>query len=130
MPPFLFYYIAKRGNLRDYDLWWLRTPGVDTSENVDYSKASYCSTTGALFNKETSVNDNNIGVRPGMNLKGASILFQALADGGKNVEAGKIKVVGESTTCNDWRLMLLDNGRAAFKAEESFSTDENQRIVF
>lgn len=102
------------------DVWWLRSPGSDTSY------AAFVNTDGSINGYGFLVSLGNNAVRPAFNLDLSSVLFTSAAKGGKSSTAAILKNADfSSISDNDgYKLTLKDSNR-------SFSvSDTGEKTVF
>ena len=100
------------------DRWWLRSPGFNNS------MAAFIEEDGGGVYEGNPVNNKTAAVRPAFNLDLNSVLFTSAAAGGKSsgtVGADALNTVGDYSG-NEWKLTILDTGRAGFGANVNGQT--------
>ena len=119
-------YVADGGKLGtgmfeagEADWWWLRSPGFYNSMAafMEWEDGSPVTDGNPVDNKRTAV-------RPAFNLDLNSVLFTSAAAGGKSsgtVGADALNTVGDYSG-NEWKLTILDTGRAGFGANVNGQT--------
>ncbi|MBR4728292.1 MAG: hypothetical protein IK080_10440 [Clostridia bacterium] len=89
------------------DYWWLRSPG--DSSNC----AAFVTNYGFVADGGNHVDDDNIAVRPALNIHLNAVLFTSAPAGGK---AGSGLTAVSDYDGAEWKLTLLDESRSDFTA--------------
>ena len=96
------------------DIWWLRSPG-----GIIF-RAAYVSSFGLIETRGNPTTSTGVAVRPAVQVDLGKVLFTSAAENGK--QTGGLTAVG-SYSGKEWKLTVLDDSRADFKA--ACAADDN-----